>query len=64
MRFVLSFFVCLFFLWWARLNEVIFLSADGWVCVFVLFFVQMRHPAQSATVGWVMPGLVFKWFPL
>ena len=24
----------------------------------------MRHPAQSATGGWVMPGLIFKWFPL
>jgi len=24
----------------------------------------MRHPAQSATGGWVMLGLVFKWFPL
>ena len=24
----------------------------------------MRHPAQGATGGWVMPGLVFMWFPL
>ena len=24
----------------------------------------MRGPAQGATGGWVMPGLVFKWFPL
>ena len=24
----------------------------------------MRHPAQDATGGWVMLGLVFKWFPL
>ena len=24
----------------------------------------MRHPAQGATGGWVMLGLVFKWFPL
>ena len=24
----------------------------------------MRHPAQSATGGWMMLGLVFKWFPL
>jgi len=32
-------FVCLFFLWWARLNEVVFLSADDWVCIFVLFVV-------------------------
>ena len=35
-----------------------------WVCIFVLFVVQMRHPAQGATGGWVMLGLVFKWFPL
>ena len=24
----------------------------------------MRCPAQGATGGWMMPGLVFKWFPL
>ena len=30
-------FVCLFFLWWARLSEVVLLSADDWVCIFVLF---------------------------
>ena len=24
----------------------------------------MRHPAQGATSGWVMLGLLFKWFPL
>ena len=24
----------------------------------------MMHPAQDATGGWVMSGLVFKWFPL
>ena len=23
----------------------------------------MRHPAQGATGGWMMPGLVFNWFP-
>ena len=33
--------------------------------VFLAFLVaQMRHPAQGATGGWVMQGLVFKWFPL
>ena len=32
-------FVCLFFLWWARMSEVEILSADDWVCVFVLFVV-------------------------
>ena len=40
------------------------LSADDWVCIFVLFVVQMRHPAQGATGCWVMWGLLFKWFPL
>ena len=33
--------------------------------VFCLYFVvSMRRPAQGATGGWVMPGLVFQWFPL
>ena len=32
------FFICLFFLWWARLSDGIILSADDWVCIFVLFF--------------------------
>ena len=40
------------------------LSADNWVCIFVLFVVLTRHPAQGAIGGLVMPGLVFKWFPL
>ena len=40
------------------------LSADDWVCIFVLFVVYMRHPSQGATGGWVMPGLEFKWFSL
>ena len=43
---------------------VVILSADDWVCIFVLFVLQMKHPVQGATGGWVMPGLVFKWFPL
>ena len=38
------------------------LSADDWVCIFLLFGVQMRLPAQGATGGWVMPGLMFKQF--
>ena len=25
---------------------------------------QSTVPAQGATSGWVMPALVFKWFPL
>ena len=43
---------------------MVLLSADDWVCIFVLFFVWMRHLAQGATGGWVMPGLVFNWFSL
>ena len=48
----------------ARLSEVGILPADDWVCIFVSFVVEMRCTAQGATGGWVMPGLVFKWFPL
>ena len=33
---------------------MVILSADDWVCIFVLFVVYMRHPAQGATGGWVM----------
>ena len=40
------------------------LSADDWVCIFVLFVVWMRRPAQGATGICVMPGLVYKWLPL
>ena len=43
---------------------MVILSADNWVCIFVSFVVYMRHPTQDDTGGWVMPGLVFKWFPL
>ena len=33
-------FVCLFvFLWWASLSEVVILSADDWICIFVWFVV-------------------------
>ena len=42
---------------------MVILSAYNWVCVF-LFVIWMRSPAQGATGGRVMPGLVFKWFPL
>ena len=38
---------------------MVILSADDWVCIFVCCL-----DAQGATDGWVMPGLVFKWFPL
>ena len=51
-RFVLSF--CLFvFLWWARLNEVVILSADDWVCIFLclLFRGGILHRVLLV-VGW------------
>ena len=43
---------------------MVILSADDWVCIFVLFVVWVRHFAQGAAAGWMMLGLVFKWFPL
>jgi len=39
------------------LSEVVNLSTDDWVCIFVLFVVWMKHLAQVATGGWVMLGL-------
>ena len=43
---------------------MVILSDDDCVCIFVLSVFWMRHPAQGASGSWVMPGLVFKWFPL
>ena len=43
---------------------MVILSADDWVCTFVLFVVWVRHSAQGATGVGVVLGLVFKWFPL
>ena len=40
------------------------LSAADWVSIFVSFVVYMRRPAQGATAGWVMLGLVFRWLHL
>ena len=40
---------------------MVILSADDWVCIFV---VCCLDPGQDATGGWVMLGLVFKWFSL
>jgi len=45
----------------AGLSEMIVLSADDWVCVFVLFVVWMRCPAQGSVGSWVMLGLVYTW---
>ena len=57
-------FACLVLLWWAILSEMVIYAAADWVCIFVLFVVYMRHPAQGATGGGVMLGLVLKWFHL
>jgi len=43
---------------------VVILSDDDWDFIFVLFVDLIRCPAQGATGGRVMPGFVFKWFPL
>ena len=51
-RFELSF--CLFFLWWATLNEVGILSSDGLVCIFIfllLFRWGLLHKALPV-LGW------------
>ena len=43
---------------------MVILSGYDLVCIFVLFGVLMRRPAQVIISGYVMLGLVFKWFPL
>ena len=51
-RFELSF--CLFFLWWAMLNEVGSLPSDGLVCIFILLLLfrwGLLHKALPV-VGW------------
>ena len=57
-------------LWWAVLCEALFfevsvgsLSADDWVCVFILLVVWLRHPALGAASSWVMPDLGYRWRP-
>ena len=46
----------------SKADYVVILSADECVCIFVLFVVKMRCPAQGSTGGWVMSSLVFQWF--
>ena len=48
-------FVCLFFLWRARLSEVVILSADDWVCIFfcLLFRWSILH-RMLLLVGWCL----------
>ena len=43
---------------------MVILSADTWVCIFVLLVVWMRRPAEGATDSWVMLGPVDKCLPL
>ena len=43
---------------------MVILSTDDLVCIFVVFVVWMRRPAQGATGSWVMLDLVDKWLPL
>ena len=57
-------------LWWAVLYKALCfevavgsLSADIWVCVFVLPVVWLRHPALGVASSWVMPGLGYRWRP-
>ena len=57
-------FVCLFFLSWVWMSEVVILSADDCVCIFVclLFRWGVLH-RLLLVVPWYL-GLVFQWFPL
>ena len=41
---------------------MVILSANDWVVFLVCLL--FNTPAQGTTVGWVMLGPVFKWFPL
>ena len=52
--------VCVFVLCWGRLSEVVILSADDWVCIFIVCCLD----EASYTGGQVTLGLIFKWFPL
>ena len=49
-----------FSLCWTGLSELIILSADDWICIFVLFVVWMRWPVQGAAGSWVILGLIYK----
>ena len=44
--------------------EVVVLSADDWVGVFMLFVVWVRHPAESPGGSWIMLVLAYRWMPL
>ena len=41
---------------------MVILSADTWACIFVCCLDEAF--CTGATGGWLMLGLVFKWFPL
>ena len=53
-----------FSFWCAGLIEGVTLYADDWVSIFVLLVVWMRCRTLGVTSGWVILGLVFKWFTL
>ena len=55
-RFLLSIclFLCLFFLWLAKLSEVIILSADDWVFLFCLLFKWSVLYRVILVVGWCL----------
>ena len=44
-------FVCLFFIWWARLSEVVMLSSDDWVCIFV--FCCLDEASCTGSYWWL-----------
>ena len=54
------FFFFPFFFLWARLCEVVILSADDWIFTSVFFDVWMRCPAQGAAGSWVMLDLLYR----
>ena len=48
----------------AGLCEVVILSVDCLVCIFVLLVIWIGPPAQDAAGSWIMPGLAYRWLPL
>ena len=46
-------FVCLFFLWWARLSEVVILSADDWACIYVFLLLLFRWGSCTGCYWWL-----------
>ena len=57
---MLRFFVCLFLLSWARLSEVIILSADDWVCTF-LFVSCLDEASLVVQMAKHLPAMLETW---